>query len=71
MVVPEYRIADIFSPRVPLREVLAGVVEHLIATNRGHGSAKRFERDVGDEGRHEAVKDSAREWVSFHCASKR
>ena len=29
VVVPEYRIGDIFSPRVPLREALAGVVEHF------------------------------------------
>jgi predicted dehydrogenase len=27
--VPGYRIGDIFSPRVPLREALAGVVEHF------------------------------------------
>lgn len=27
--VPEYRIGDIFSPRVPMREALAGVVEHF------------------------------------------
>ncbi len=29
VVVPEYRIGDIFSPRVPLREALAEVVEHF------------------------------------------
>ena len=29
VVVPGYRIGDIFSPRVPLREALAGVVEHF------------------------------------------
>ena len=28
-IIPEYRIGDIYSPRVPQREALAGVVEHF------------------------------------------
>ncbi len=35
-IMPDYRIGDIWSPRIPRREALAGVVAHFAAVIRGH-----------------------------------
>ena len=35
MLIPEYRIGDIFSPRIPRREALAGVAQHFLAVIAG------------------------------------
>jgi predicted dehydrogenase len=39
VVVPEYRIGDIFSPRVPLREALAEVVDHFAKVIAGESKS--------------------------------
>ena len=63
VVVPEYRIGDVFSPRVPLREALAGVVEHFAKVIAGQEksimdgkSGLRIVSDVGG-----GSKDAGRE----------
>ncbi len=35
VLIPEYRIGDIFSPRIPRREALAGVAQHFLAVIAG------------------------------------
>ena len=35
VLIPEYRIGDIFSPRIPRREALAGVAHHFLAVISG------------------------------------
>jgi predicted dehydrogenase len=34
-IIPDYRIGDIYSPRVPIREALCGVADHFIKVIRG------------------------------------
>jgi predicted dehydrogenase len=35
LIVPEYRIGDIHSPRVPIKEALAGIAEHFVRVIHG------------------------------------
>ncbi len=35
-IIPEYRIGDIYSPRVPSREALVGMIEHFANVIKGH-----------------------------------